>query len=279
VLTIRFRYCSVVSYGTFATMIKSPKHRLGIVLSGGGTRGLAHVGVLRALEEHGIRPDCIAGVSAGAIVGALYAAGYSPPEMVDFFERKNPFRVRKLAFGKPGIIDADKVVSDLEETFPDNTFEALSKTLRIVATDMLRGEAVVFDSGPLIPAILASSAVPMIFTPVEIDGGWYADGSIVNNFPAELLDGRCDARIGVHVSPLKQIDRSDLRRSVAIAQRALEVGAFVKSSAKFGLCDVVISPAGLVRFGAFDTKRFELVEQVGYEAAKASMPAIEAALA
>jgi NTE family protein len=260
-------------------MIAAPTHRLGIVLSGGGTRGLAHVGVLRALDEHGIRPDCIAGASAGAIVGALYAAGYSPPEMVDFFADKNPFRVRKLAFGKPGIIDADKVVSDFEETFPDNTFEALQKTLRIVATDMLRGEAVVFDSGPLIPAILASSAVPLVFTPVEVDGGWYADGGIVNNFPVELLEGLCHARIGVHVSPLKHIERSDLTRSVAIALRAFEVGAFARSSAKFDLCDVVINPAELADIGAFDTKRFDEVEQIGYDSAKASMEAIEAVLA
>jgi len=257
----------------------SPTNCLGIVLSGGGTRGLAHIGVLRALAEHGIRPDCVAGTSSGAIVGALYAAGYSPAEMVEFFERKNPFRIRKLAIGKPGIIDSGKVVSDFEETFPDNAFEALSKSLRIVATDMLRGEAAIFDSGPLIPAILASSAVPMIFTPVEIDGRWFSDGGIVNNFPVELLVSRCRTRIGVYVSPLEKIDRSALQHSLTIAQRALDVASFLRSSAKFDLCDIVLVPVELARFGAFDTKHFKEVEQIGYAKTKASMAAIEAALA
>ena len=84
-----------------------PTSGVGIVLSGGGTRGLAHVGVLRALEEHGIRPERVAGTSSGAIVGALYAAGYDPPAMLEFFIRKNPFRLSKVAFTGPGIIDTD----------------------------------------------------------------------------------------------------------------------------------------------------------------------------
>jgi len=260
-------------------MAKEPTSNLGIVLSGGGTRGLAHVGVLRALEEHGIRPDCVAGTSSGALVGALYAAGYSASEMVEFFERKNPFRLRKLAFNKPGIIDSNKVNSDFEETFPDNAFEALSRPLRIVATDILDGEPVVFDSGPLISAILASCAVPMVFTPVEINGCWYSDGALVNNFPVELLEGRCRTLIGVHVSPLKQLERSDLNSSLSIVQRGLEIGIFVKSAAKFDRCDIVLRPEGLTRFGAFDTKHFDEVEEIGYAEASASMEAIETALA
>jgi NTE family protein len=199
--------------------------------------------------------------------------------MVEFFEQKNPFRFRKLAFGKPGIIDSDKVVSDFEETFPDNAFEALSKPLRIIATDMLSGEPAIFDSGPLIPAILASSAVPMLFTPVEIDGRCYSDGGIVNNFPVELLVDRCRKRIGVYVSPIEKIERSALQHSLTMVQRALDVGSFLRSSAKFDLCDIVLVPAQLAGFGAFDTKHFEKVEQIGYAEAKASMAAIEAALA
>ena len=260
-------------------MAKDLSSGVGIVLSGGGTRGLAHVGVLRALEEHGIRPDRVEGTSSGALVGALYAAGYSAPEMLEFFEQKNPFRLSKLAINKPGIIDSDKVTSDFEETFPDNAFEALSRPLRIVATEILSGKSVVFDSGPLIPAILASCAVPMVFTPVEIDGRWFSDGAIVNNFPVELLEGQCRSLIGVHVSPLRQVERSDLNNSLSILQRALEVGIFVKSAAKFGRCDIVLCPEGLTRFGAFDTKRFDEVEEIGYAGASASMEAIEAALA
>jgi len=90
------------------------KHRLGIVLSGGGARGVAHVGVLKALTEHGIRPDCIAGSSSGALVGALYGAGYSPEEMLQFFVDKNPFRLSRLAVAGPGWIDTNVGVIQVE---------------------------------------------------------------------------------------------------------------------------------------------------------------------
>ena len=111
-----------------------PSGGIGIVLSGGGTRGVAHVGVLRALGEHGIFPERIAGTSAGAVVGALYAASYSPEEMLEFFVRKNPFRLSKVAISKPGIIDTAKVVADFDEYFPSDSFESLDRELRVVPT-------------------------------------------------------------------------------------------------------------------------------------------------
>jgi NTE family protein len=251
---------------------------LGLILSGGGTRGLAHVGVLRALVERGIEPDCLAGTSSGAIVGALHAAGYSPPQMLEFFKEKNPFRVSKLALGKQGLFDTEKVVADFEEYFPDDAFEALDKPLSIVATEIVDGRPVVFDSGPLIAPILASCAVPMIFTPVSIDGNWYLDGGIVDNFPVELVEERCRVRLGVYASPLRRIERADLHHTLVILQRALEVGMFLQSASKFDRCDVVICPEALTRFGAFDTKHFEEVERAGYDAATESMDAIERAL-
>jgi NTE family protein len=255
-------------------MKKSRKNDVGIVLSGGGTRGVAHIGVLRALGEQGIAPDCVAGASAGAIVGALYAAGYSPEQMLEFFELKNPFRLSKVAFAKPGIIDTDKVVSDFEEYFPENSFESLGKELRVVATDLTRGESVEFHSGPLIPAVLASSSVPVMFTPMELDEHVFADGGIVNNFPAELLDGRCSTLLGVHTSPMHVLAKSELGSSLSVLRRALEVGSFQASQAKFANCDVVILPEELERFGVFQTKNLAEVEAVGYEAALRRMPEI-----
>ena len=147
--------------GTGGTPVPS---RLGLVLSGGGSRGISQIGVLRALAERGIEADCIAGSSVGAIIGALYAAGYPTPEMLKFFETKNPFHLSKFAFKKPGFIDTAKIVADFIEYFPDNSFAALDKPLRVMATNILTSEPAVFDSGPLIPAVLASSAVPMVFT-------------------------------------------------------------------------------------------------------------------
>ena len=144
------------------------RYQLGMVLSGGGARGLAHVGVLEALGEEGIEPQILAGTSAGAIVAALYAAGYSPAEMLEFFVRKNPFRVSKLALVKPGIFDTEKATADFLEYFPENSFEALGKPIFLTATDLVEARGEIFASGPLVPAILASASTPLVFTPTEI---------------------------------------------------------------------------------------------------------------
>ena len=252
-------------------------HDVGLVLSGGGTRGIAHVGVLRALVERGIRPGCIAGASAGAIVGALHGAGYDPAAILDFFVRKNPFRLAKISLAKPGIIDTEKVVADFAEYFPDDSFAALDVELHVVATDLTRGEAVHFESGPLIRTVVASSSVPVMFTPMKVEGRILADGGIVSNFPAELIRGRCRVLLGSHVSPLREVDSTELGSSVSVLKRALEVGMFRASQTRFDLCDVLIHPQELSRFGLFDTRSFAAIEDLGYRAAVERMPAIREA--
>lgn len=259
-------------------MTQRTQGELGLALSGGAVRGVAHIGVLRALGEHGIVPDIIAGTSAGAIVGALHAAGYTPPAMLEFFRAKNPFRLKKMALTKPGIFDLEKVVADFEEYFPTNTFESLSVPLRIVATDLLSGEAVVFDSGPLIPAVLASAAMPVVFTPTEIDGRMYADGGIVGNVPTELLEGRCRVMVGSHAGALRRYEGSELGSSLSILKRSLEIGMFQTSTAQLARCDVGIQPEGLERHGVFDAARIDAIEALGHEATRRRIPAIRQAL-
>ncbi|MBA3850348.1 MAG: hypothetical protein C0502_10205 [Opitutus sp.] len=247
---------------------------VGLVLSGGGARGIAHIGVIRALLEHGVVPEAVAGASAGATVGALYAAGYTPAEMLEFFHVIDPYRLKSVAFGKPGIWDSEKYVPDFRRYFPRDDFASLKRRLFVVATDLLRGEARVFDSGPLVRTLLASSCVPMVFAPMEIDGRLYGDGGIVDNFPVQLLEGRCGVILGVHVNPLREIQGNELGTSLAVLERALDVGMFNKSRANFGRCDVVILPLELANYGMFDTKRLGEIEKTGYREAKRRMAEI-----
>ena len=250
------------------------EYRLGMVLSGGGSRGLAHIGVLKALAEEGIEPDCLSATSAGAIVAALYAAGYSPAEMLEFFETKHPYRVSKLALRKPGIFDTEKAIADFLEYFPEDSFEALGRKLFLTATDMVGAKLEIFSSGPLIRVILASSSVPGIFTPTEIDGRWYSDGGILDNFPVHPLSGLCEKILGVYASPLRIIDQTDLKSSIAVSMRAIELGMFSSSKRKFHRCDLVICPDALTGYGNFETRHYPEILEIGYRAARARMDAI-----
>lgn len=247
------------------------QYSLGIVLSGGGARGLAHVGVLDAMAEHGVEPEVLAGTSAGAIVAALHAGGYSGSEILEFFEEKNPLRLSKLSLAKPGIFDTEKAVADFLEYLPENSFEALKKRIYLSATDLVQAKPEIFASGPLIPAILASASTPLVFTPTEIEGRWYSDGGITNNFPVEPLLGQCDVIVGVYASPMRHIDERDLRNWLSVSQRAFEIGMYYSSRRKFHHCQLIFCPEELSRFGTFDTKHFREIMQIGYRAAEEEM--------
>lgn len=251
------------------------QHHIGIVLSGGGSRGIAHIGVLQALSEHGIVPEAVSGASAGAIVGALYAAGHSWETMLDFFLEKSPFRLSKVVFPGRGVLDTEKMVSDFLEHFPKDSFEALGKRLFVTATDLVTARREVFASGPLIRAVLASCSVPMVFTPTRVGERLFADGGVIDNFPVDPLLGLCDVVLGVHVSPMTSVDQSQLQSPFAVSQRAYEIAMYYGSKRKFHQCDLVICPPGLERFGLNDVKRRVEIFELGRREALARMPEIK----
>jgi NTE family protein len=250
------------------------RYRLGIVLSGGGSRGLAHAGVLRALAENGIEPDCIAGTSAGALVGALYASGRDMAEVLRFFDDVNPFRFSRLALNKPGVIDSEKILGSFRQWFPEDSFEALARPLSVTGTDLVSGQLEIWSAGPLVRPLLASSSVPFVISPTHVDGRLFSDGGIVNNFPVEPLVGLCDRILGVYATPLSMPAESDLDSTLAVTQRALEIGMYHASKRKFHYADLVLSPAGLTPFDTFDLKRHAEIAEIGYRAALDAMDSI-----
>ena len=236
-------------------------------------RGVAHVGVLQALADHGIRPECIAGTSAGALVGALYGAGHTAAEMITFFEQTNPRRLSRLTLRKSGLVDIDKYRRLFEDYFPDDSFKALNIRLFVTATDMVAARLEIFTDGPLIPALLASAAVPVVFTPLRFNGRLYSDGGVLNNFPIEPLQVLCDAIIGVYASPLHSPEQTELESTLAVSQRAFEVAMYLSSRLKFRACDMLLSPPELADFGIFTKKTRELYE-IGYRATVERLAAI-----
>lgn len=254
------------------------RYRLGIVLSGGGSRGLVHAGVLRALVEEGLAPDVVSGTSAGAMVGALHAAGYSATDVLRFFEDANPFRLSRVAILKPGFIDSAKIAPSFRSWFPEDSFEALARPLFVTGTDLVSGRLEVWSSGELIRPLLASSSVPFVFSPIEIDGRLYADGGIVDNFPVMPLAGLCDVILGVYASPLSRPETDRLDSTFAVSQRALEIGMFHASRRRFHHADLVLSPPELRRFATFDTRRHAEIAELGYRTTLERIGEIRAAM-
>lgn len=237
--------------------------RYGISLSGGGARGLAHIGVLAALEEYGIYPEIIAGSSMGAIIGTFYAAGFSPAEMVEIAKKEKVYKLLKWKFPKGGMLSLDLLEKLLKDHIEKDSFSILTKELHLCVSNISKGEREMVSSGPLFRAVKASAAIPIVFEPQVINGMTYVDGGLFDDMPVEPLVGRCERIIGSHVNyngPAQEL--SSIR---SIAERVYRLAIYHNVKKNFGHCDVVIDPPRLRQHGIFDFKRVEELVEIGYE--------------
>lgn len=226
---------------------------------------MAHIGLIKAMREHGIEADMVAGTSIGALVGALYANNNSVEEMLTFFKETPIFQYSFFTINKPGFIDTERYVSIFKRFFPNNSFESLQKPLFVVATDLLSGKERVFDRGPLIKPLLASAALPPVFSPVDIDDVLYADGGIMNNFPKEYIDTRTNFVIGSNVSITVPMQKKDLRNSIQLTGRVTSLMIHASNDEKLHECDLYIEPKELDKIGVLDKKGIENAFAIGYD--------------
>jgi NTE family protein len=169
---------------------KTGRPRVGLALGGGVIRGFAHLGALAVLEEEEIPIDMIAGASAGAILGSIYAAGLPLPMIEKVADQITWWRLATPNFGWEGLVSFDKLERWLIDLIGDLHFQDLALPFVAVATDLETGEAVTLDSGPLAPAVRASCSVPGIVTPRHLNGRVLGDGGISNNLPVSPLRRR-----------------------------------------------------------------------------------------
>ncbi|WP_445386324.1 patatin-like phospholipase family protein [Robiginitalea sp. IMCC44478] len=242
--------------------------QIGVVFSGGGVRGMAHIGALKALREHEIHPHWISGSSSGALVGALYAKGMGIEEMLSFFKETPLFRYNVFSFSKPGFLDTERYVDLFQKIFPENSFESLEKPLYVAATNLLKGKEVYFSEGELIRPLLASAALPPIFSPVSIEGELYADGGIMNNFPLEPIKEQAAFLIGSNVSVVKNVTREDMSSAYRLVNRTTSLMHFVNTRDKIGKCDLVFQPRDLEKIGVLDKNGIEKAFTIGYDNAQ-----------
>lgn len=240
--------------------------KTGLVLSGGGVRGVAHIGAIKALEEHGIYPSHIAGTSAGAVVGALYSGGCTWQEILDFFKTTQIFSITNYARSKPGFVDTEKFYDRLKSYLLQDNFESLKTPLYVTATNLLDGTLKVFHSGELIKPILASAAVPGLFAPVPFKNGYYVDGGTLNNFPVDLLKNHCHHLIGVYVNPFEKMKMNDLKHAHNVLERAYHIMVANETMLKFEDCDLLIRPDRMADFSMFSLKNIDTLLALGYSA-------------
>ncbi len=240
--------------------------KTGIVLSGGGARGISHMGALKALLEFGVSVQCVSGTSVGAIIGALYANGYSPDEILEIILTTPLLKHMRPAWTLKGLLSMDRLREVLLRYLSHNSFETLKIPLTVAATDIKKGESRYFTKGELIPVLLASCCVPALFNPVVIEGRAYVDGGIMDNLPAKPIRSDCDFLIGLHCNFIN--DEFDGKNFKDVIERSLLIAINGNTTISKDLCDILIDPPGPGKISTFELGRAKELFDMGYEYTK-----------
>lgn len=290
--------CSIILF-SLASVSLAQRPKVGLVLSGGGAKGFAHIGVIRELEKAGIKPDIITGTSMGSIVGALYSMGYTPDEMEKIVRVVNWDNVisNKLPYSKitmpekpydsryitelgiehgkislpKGLIEGKELAMLMDMlTIPSHHIKDFSKMpipFACVATDITTGQAVVLDSGNINEAIRASMAIPSIFTPIKLDGQLLVDGGLVRNFPVQqAIDMGAEYIIGSNVGG-EFLEEDELNSMVDVLSQSAFVLSTLDTREQIKLCNLVITPP-IKEFSAADFNLGLEIIKVGEDEAK-----------
>ncbi len=242
--------------------------KLGLVLSGGGARGVAHIGVLKALEEMNVRFDVVSGTSAGSIVGSLYAYGYKPDEIFSIIKTLSIFKSVRPAWTWAGLLRMDGLQELLLKHMPENRFEKLKLPLTVAATEIRKGRIEYFNEGELVPAILSSCSIPAVFNPMSFNGGLYVDGGLFDNLPVRPIKDKCDKVVGLHCNQISQdFDPNSLR---TVIERSLLMAINANTIVSKGMCDVFIEPPQLSKYGSFDIGKAQEIFDIAYQFTKAN---------
>lgn len=247
-------------------MEATPKpYKIGLALSGGGAKGFAHLGVFKLLEESGLKPEIISGTSAGSLMGVLFADGYSADEIKNMFIGREFSEFAQLQIPKSGLFNYDRFQDFLRRHLRTKRIEDLPIPTVIVATDLDRGCSHEFRSGPIVEAVTASCCMPIVFSPVLIDGVHYVDGGLFRNFPVSTIREECEYVIGVNVSPL--IPQRYKQTLLHIAQRTYHYVFKANAIEDRELCDILIEAKEVGLYKTFDLENINLISEIGYEAA------------
>lgn len=239
--------------------------KLGLALSGGGAKGFAHIGVFKMLEECGLLPDIIAGTSVGALMGTLYADGYRADEIKELFTGREFSEFAQLQLPKSGLFDSKRFRYFLKRHLRAKNIEDLQIPMVIMATDLDNGVSHEFRSGSIVDAVTASCSIPIIFSPVIINGIHYVDGGLFHNFPVSIIREECQRVIGVNVSPL--VPQKYKQTIFHIAERSYHYMFRANTLEDREMCDVLIEAEEFGLYKTFDLENVGQIAHIGYMAA------------
>lgn len=255
---------------------KPPRRRVGLALGGGAARGIAHIGVLEVLEEANIPIDCIAGTSAGAIAGGLYAAGITPAQMRQAVQDLNWLEIASFGLPKMGLLNFDKAVEWLDSLLEGHplTFEELRIPFAAVAADIVRGELIAINTGRLSAALRASSSVPGFFNPIKMGKRLLVDGGTLNNLPVSVAQRLgADYVIAVDLLPPGTVGGKEPANVMELTVTALYM--LMRSTHNEGAAaDRVILPS-IGHVSLFDLGRREELIEAGREATRQVIPLLK----
>lgn len=249
--------------------MRKDRKDIGLCLSGGGLRAIAHIGVLKALEELEIRPAAISGTSAGAIIGSLFAYGYGADELMEIVAKETFFSRKSFKLQTSGIFKTSLLTDLYSKYLPKDNFDSLKIPMTIAATDISAGTVVFFSEGELYGPLLATASIPFIFPPTLINDRIYCDGGLLNNLPIEPLQQQGNYVIASHVNAVSVINPAECKKLSArsMAERLFYLGMANPVNQKKKDCNIFIEPANLVRYSMFDKKNARLFFDLGYESA------------
>lgn len=238
------------------------KFETGLVLSGGGTRGFAHLGVVAALNKLGIYPDVISGASAGAIVGAFIAAGKDPKDILEYFKKGWIFQYTKIHFPVDGLLKIDRLKEIIEKEIQVENIEDLPTPLYISISNLNKGTVEYRNSGPLADIVLASASVPVLFAPVKLGRYLYVDGGVMDNIPIKPIRNYCRQIIASNISPINP--NANMKNLIQIAMRTVYMSVNQKLDEIKKEVDYYIEPKGIDQYDMFFLKHADELFNTGY---------------
>ncbi len=239
--------------------------KIGLALGGGGTRGFAHVGALKALEEKNISFDVVSGTSAGSIVGSLVANGYKADDIFKIMKESKLTDLVKVKLPIDGFLSLEYLQTQLKDFLPES-FSQLKLPFYATVTNLLNGEVEYLSSGNVAKAVQASSSIPVLFSPVVINDQVYVDGGLKNNVPITPLIDKCDVIIGIDIMPIEK--RTELKGMQEIATRTFQLGIKSYTEKEKEACTLLIELKYLEEYHILDTTKADEIYKIGYDYVK-----------